>query len=1685
MRLISRLSLVVASVGMAGASLAVPLAYATDSNPDNTNPPNTISVEPDTTVTDNNLPVSQSDNLLGTESTDQVPTESGADGTVDAPAASEPTAEFVVQHPVSDARNAAINATVQAEGWVTATYPTGGLDGYVIQTAGSGGACDFTKTSEGIFVFVGKNKPASDFPAIGEYVNVSGKRDVYNGLHQISGPTTTKVADTTGIPAATPLTCAWPATEAERGAIQSMSILPPGPWTVTNNYDANTYGSLTISATEVPLQQPTDVAEEGSDLYNATIQLNDQKRVVLDDGSSLRFAGASGANSANQQLIPPYVFNDARTAVGAKVTFTKPVIVDYRNKAWTLNTTTQISQADALSPDAYPATFEATVPAAPTATSLGGADITVGGFNLENFFPMNQGASWKTICTSYADKDGVPITTNRCPDFTENGITATGPRGPWDKVNLARQTTKLVAAINSLDASVLGVPELENTFKLSFGDKTKANDSAKYLVDALNSAAGKEKWSFVAPDVDAAEPADYQDVMYPGIIYQPAKVTPIGKNLVLNDQSAPGQAFGNARAPFGHAFEPAAGGKPFFFVANHFKSKSCDSGVTSPPQGCWNSDRVNQAKAVMKWVNDVALPQLQIDTHKTVEDVVLIGDFNAYTFEDPMLAFYAGGYTNVNVKDGAPVKSSYNYSGLNGTLDHVLISASTEARMTGSDIWDINGSQSIAYNYSRFNATGGAFVQGLANSPLRSSDHSPTIVGFKADPNVSKIQLLNINDFHGRIAGDLGPGVKGCPVLADDTRQLTKSPTMDFAYTIENLKSNPEMQGTLFLSDGDNIGASLFVSAVQRDKPTIDLLKALGLQASAVGNHEFDGGRAWINQYTGWIDGAFPYLAANVIDESTGKILEPFKASTMLDVDGVKVAVVGAVTQETPSLVSPAGIAGLKFTDPVDAVNAEVDRLMALPEADRPDLVVAEYHDGASEGTGSTLEAEMAQSPTFEKLVKQTSAHVNVIFTGHTHKEYAWKGPIPGVEGKTRPVLQTGSYGQNIGRVVLGFNNVTHDVSVIANENVATAGFAAGKSIDVLKNYNNATAEAYKITRDAVVNGDCEGGKVTGRLAAPISRAYTACDYVDGKATLAAGAKEDRGGASPMGTLVANMLRTSLDKLPGGVDFGVTNPGGLRTDLPAGDITVAQARDVLPFNNELSIVTLTGAQIYTMLEQQWQRTESGAVPTRPFLYLGLSDNVRYTYHEVADPANPGAMKGVVDSVSLNGKSIDKATQYKVATFTFLATAGDNFWVFGKAPKLNTGLLDYEQWLAYLASESGTEGIAPDFAKQGVKVETEPADGTVEAGDALKATFSGLNICAKGAPLNTEATLSVLAPFGSSQQTGAVSDGKVEFSVPTPADTRSGALILDMSAQPSGTKATVEAKVDGADAPLVVRHGGKTRYDTSYEVVKATIAAGKPLFVATGKNFPDALAGGAAAAKVDGSLLLVGNAIPKATLDLLKDNVPSDIYLLGGKSVVSEAVSAQLKNATGVVPVRVSGATRYKTAEDIAVKFFPDASCAYVASGKDFPDALAASGRAGHEGCPIVLYGPGGGKVPSSATAVSIAGGTGVVPDKYKMSLEQQGKTVTRYSGKDRFETAQALQLDNAKEVWVANGFSFPDALSAVAPSGSASNTLVLSRTSCIPKGAMSTIGSNTSTVRIVGGTAVLDQNVFALKSCDK
>jgi 5'-nucleotidase len=1279
--------------------------------------------------------------------------------------------------------SALVGATVTTRGVVTASYPTGGLNGFVIQEPGSGGTIDDVTTlagraSRAVFIYLGPALAASS-PAAGAYVEVTGLVSEYNGLTQVGVAATADVkilADAAPVaPAA--VVSDWPETDEQREALESMLWQPRGSFTVTNTYETNYYGVVGLAYGDGPLTQPSEVAPGTDAAAIATVKAQNAARaVVLDDGSSMNFSGAANAPSNT----PAYISSVAPVRVGATASFTDPVIVDYRNGTWTLNPTARVlGPANSNSP----ATFADTRTPEPDAAALGSPAVKLAAFNVLNYFPTTA-LEWIAMgngnsCTSY-NRPGVvpaqPITVDSCGDD--------GPRGAWDEASLRRQQDKIVAAINALDADVVGLTEIENSAKLG----QAADSGLATLVAALNADAGAGTWAYV-PSPATLPDVSQQDVISAAIIYRPAAVTPVGAAVALGDQSGPGQPFANAREPIGQAFAVNAGGDPFLYVVNHLKSKGSGTApdLDAPEEGNANADRLAQADALAAWVAEDVLPGY---TDPVLTDVFLVGDFNSYTQEKPLRALSAAGFDDVELTlKGDAREYSYSYSGLSGSLDHILANQSAMERLTGVDVWNVNSGESIALEYSRYRYSATDFY---AADFYRSSDHDPVIVGLAGSAlDSATVQLLNVNDFHGRINDD----------------------TVRFAATVDNLRTALGADNTLFLSAGDNVGASLFASAIQNDIPTLKVLNALDLKASAVGNHEFDKGWDFLRDTT-MAQSQFVYLGANV-ERDGSPVLGQCEVFT---VDGVRVGVIGVVTQETPTLVSPAGVAGLTFTDEVAAMNRVAAYLRGHGLAD---VIVAEYHDGSPAGVveNATLAEALAGSAVLTAIVEGTSADVDVIFTGHTHKLYAWDGPTPGAtDGATRPVLQTSSYGSHIGQVVLTIDRATMAVTAYEARNVPVADTAG--TADELAAASPVVAEVKTIVDEALAHAAVVGREAVGRVSADITTAFAGGSHVDG--SYVGGTRDDRAEASTLGTLVGNALRDQLKVLPAGADFGVVNPGGLRAELlyddgvdHDGTITFAEAKSVLPFDNTLATVELTGAQVVRLLEQQWQRDADGNLPSRPYLQLGLSDDVVYTYTVTAETcvaaaagqAQVACERGHVTSVMVKGLPLDLTKTYKIATFSFLAAGGDNFWVFQEASKVtDTGLLDWEGFVDYLRAVTADQGaVSPDYARAGVRVEGLPA--TVTQGETLDFVLSQSQVHSLGAPVDRSVEVFL---DGVSLGSFPVTDGTADIAVTVPADAV-GEGRLSFLVSPGGAWAAIPLTIEaGSPATLTPTWAGDGR-----------------------------------------------------------------------------------------------------------------------------------------------------------------------------------------------------------------------------------------------------------------------------------
>ncbi len=1248
-----------------------------------------------------------------------------APGPVDPPVdpgpGTPPAVKTIAEIQGSGAASPLAGSSVTTRGRVTATFPTGGFAGYYVQTPGTGG--DLTPAnhaaSDAVFVY----SPATvDSVRIGDYVELTGAVSEFFGMTQLNVAAAADLKKLTeAAPEVKATGFALPADEAFRESLEGMLLTPQGPVTVADNFSLNQYGEIGLAGGTTALEQPTAVAPFGSAEYAATVAANAARGIKLDDGATTNFL----KDAATKAQVLPYLTTADHVRVGAPVTFKTNVVLSYANNAWKFQPLTQLTAANADT--VQPASFGATRADTPAAV---GGNLKLASFNVLNYFPTT--GDQVAGCTFYPDRDGNPITVKGGCDV----------RGAANAANLKRQQDKIVAAISKSGADVVTLMEVENSAQ--FG-KTRDDALAK-LVDALNIAT-PGIWDYVRTPANAPPLAD-EDMIRTAFIFKKAAAEPIGESIIDNDTVA----FASARKPMAQVFKPVGAGddKKFIAIANHFKSKgsAATPDDTDKGQGASNLARTAQAKSLLAFADE-------LQKSKGTDKVFLIGDFNSYAKEDPINVLTGAGYVNQDEKaknaDGS-AKHSYLFGGLVGSLDHILASPAANAAVTGADIWNINSVESVALEYSRYNNN---VTDYYAPDQFRASDHDPVVVGLNLPVTPASVELnfLGINDFHGRI----------------------DSNTVFFAGTIEKLRAAAAPGATAFISAGDNIGASLFASAVAKDQPTIDVLNALDLRSSAVGNHEFDGGWADLRDRVtaGGTNAKFPYLGANVYAKGTTTPVLP--EYTLLDMNGVKVAVIGTVTQEVPSLVTPSGIADLEFGDPVDAIN----RVAAKIKADKlADVIIVENHDGAGSGApdGATLEQEVAAGGPFAKMVQKVTPDVAAIFNGHTHKQYSWDAPVLDSAGqptgKTRPIVQTGNYGEFIGQIQLTIDTKTMSVTGYKAGNVQRTTSAAQPAADLVAQYPRVAA-VKAIVDKALADAAVVGNQPVGKVTADITTAFAGSPAV----------RDDRASESTLGNLVADSLVDAL-KAPelGAAEIGVVNPGGLRNELyyaPDGTITYAEANAVLPFVNNLWTTSLTGAQFKTLLEQQWQTNPDGTVPSRAYQQLGLSKNVNYTY----DAARAAGDR--ITSIRVNGALVDPAKSYRIGTFNFLATGGDNFRIFKEgAGTKDSGLVDRDAWIKYLQSHNP---VSPDFARRSVAlVNTTAAE--VKSGESITLAVSKLDLTSLGSPVNASLRAEFTDATGTVTALGTVpvTAGAATVDVKVPAGAAAGAGTLVLTAVESGT-----------------------------------------------------------------------------------------------------------------------------------------------------------------------------------------------------------------------------------------------------------------------------------------------------------
>ncbi|PNY82271.1 ExeM/NucH family extracellular endonuclease [Deinococcus koreensis] len=308
--------------------------------------------------------------------------------------------------------------------------------------------------------------------------------------------------------------------------------------------------------------------------------------------------------------------------------------------------------------------------------------------------------------------------------FTTFG--ASTDRGASSAYEFGRQKTKVIAALKGLDADIVTLMEVQNNGDAALND----------LVAGLNTAYGAETYKAVQTGVIGT------DAIKVAIIYKPARVRPVGSFAI-----DPNPVY--SRPPLAQSFQDLGKGGVLTVVANHFKSKgSCPtSGDVDTGQGCWNQLRVQQSQALLSFAQT-------LKTRVNDQDVLIMGDLNAYGQEDPINTIVAGGYASLNLRIPEADRYSYQFGGLFGYLDHALATTNLNSQVTGITEWHINADEPVFIDYNVEFKNNPNCVGTNCTSPdlytpdaFRASDHDPVLVGLNlsADTVTEPVTPLSVS----------------------------------------------------------------------------------------------------------------------------------------------------------------------------------------------------------------------------------------------------------------------------------------------------------------------------------------------------------------------------------------------------------------------------------------------------------------------------------------------------------------------------------------------------------------------------------------------------------------------------------------------------------------------------------------------------------------------------------------------------------------------------------------------------------------------------------------------------------------------------------------------------------------------------------------------------------------------------
>ncbi|WP_151483029.1 bifunctional metallophosphatase/5'-nucleotidase [Streptomyces albicerus] len=577
-------------------------------------------------------------------------------------------------------------------------------------------------------------------------------------------------------------------------------------------------------------------------------------------------------------------------------------------------------------------------------------------------------------------------------------------------------------------------------------------------------------------------------------------------------------------------------------------------------------------------------------------------------------------------------------------------------------------------------AAGVATVGALIAALPASAGETAKKPGHQWPGRYQDVQLLSFNDLHGNLEPPTGSSGRVTELHEDGTTKTIDAGGVEYLAT-HLRQARDGNKYSITAAGGDMVGASPLISGLFHDEPTIEALNKLDLDVTSVGNHEFDEGakelarlqKGGCHPVAGcYVDGEtfeganFPFLAANVLNEKTGKpILKPY---WVWKKNGVKVGFIGVTLEDTPGVVSAEGVKGLKFKDEVETIN----KYAKVLERQGVKSVVALIHEGGLPASAaynydcdSPSGGDGISGPIVD-IAKNITPKVDALVTGHTHAAYACTINDP--SGKPRTVTSAAAFGRLYTDTTLTYDRWTGDISRTA---VASANHVVTRDVPKAPDMTELIAK-------------------WNTLAAPIGN--KPIGYISGDIS-------NVGTESPIGDLIADAQLAYGKELDPETDLALMNPGGIRVPLTYaakgtegdGVVTYAEGFAVQPFANTVNLQDFTGAQLVQVLKEQVSGTNAASPKV-----LQISAGLTYTL----DLTKAGADRVVTDSIKLNGAAIDPAATYRVATNSFLAGGGDGFTTLGQGTNDLVGgddLAALEKYL--LANSSAANPIAPPAANR--------------------------------------------------------------------------------------------------------------------------------------------------------------------------------------------------------------------------------------------------------------------------------------------------------------------------------------------------------------------------------------------------